>query len=213
MNHLLTKEDEVAIMESNDVLINAKGAEFYRDNNFESAVEYYRLGVAMGNTDSISNLGYCYLYGRSIPKDLSLAIAYFKIATELEHPEAAYKLGDIYGSDKWGVKDKEKSIYYYKLAVEFITGKDLDELESAEAYHQFIDFPSLCFALGRELREGGSLKTNVRLSLHFLQYALAGYREQTFNGFNMYYKAANEVEKLLRDPQYEGLNDEWFLLL
>ena len=69
----------------------------------------------MGDMNAVSNLGYCYLYGRDIEQNTSLAIAYFKTAAENGVIDAMYKLGDIYSSDKWNVKDVELSLYYYNM--------------------------------------------------------------------------------------------------
>ena len=117
-----TDFNAIDLLDSN--YINSKGAKRYIEEDFMTAVEYYRLAAAMGNPQAISNLGYCYLYGRDIEPNLSLAIAYFKIAARHELVDAAYKLGDIYGSDKWGVKDKEMSNYYYRMAISFIIDEE-----------------------------------------------------------------------------------------
>lgn len=84
----------VSLEDSN--YINGKGAKLYCGGRYKSAVEYYRLAAAMGNVQATANLGYCYLYGRDIEPNLSLAIAYFKIASVNDNIDAAYKLGDIY---------------------------------------------------------------------------------------------------------------------
>lgn len=76
----LTKADFIAIENGDGVYLNGKGANFYRQEKYEEAIEYYRLAAAMGNVDSISNLGYCYMYARSVPGNISLALAYFEAA-------------------------------------------------------------------------------------------------------------------------------------
>lgn len=98
----LTAADMAAISKGDSDYINGKGAKHYSDEEYKLAVEYYHIGASMGNVDSISNLGYCYLYGRDIEQNISLAMAYFKVAADRKSADAAYKLGDIYGSDKWG---------------------------------------------------------------------------------------------------------------
>ena len=77
----LSDADFVAIRgKDSDFLLN-KGADKYGDD-YEESIEYYRLSAAMGNPQAISNLGYCYLYGRSIEPNVSLALAYFTIAAD-----------------------------------------------------------------------------------------------------------------------------------
>ena len=120
--NFLTKTDNNAVLLGDSNYINNKGANFYRPDTYMEAVGYYRLAAAMGNVNSISNLGYCYLYGRGIEANLSLALAYFIVAANKGDVDAAYKLGDVYGSDKWGIKDQEMSIYYYRMAASFSVG-------------------------------------------------------------------------------------------
>ena len=103
----LTKADLNAITLDDSNYINNKGANFYNNGQYDKAVEYYRIAAAMGNINAIANLGYCYLYGRSINVNVSEAIAFFTIASSKGDIDAAYKLGDIYSKDKWGVMDKE----------------------------------------------------------------------------------------------------------
>ena len=203
----LTKADELAIERKDDTYINAKGANLYRDQSYAQAVEYYHLGAAMGNSDSISNLGYCYLYGRDIPQNTALAVAYFKIACEKKNPDAAYKLGDIYSKDKWGLEDKELSLYYYSLAVEYIIGPCWQTRDSLYYNDELQNFPSLCFALARELGNEGNMFNSTPLSYQFLLYAKLGYENELANGFGMYEKAYDNVLDLMENPQYDEVRD------
>ena len=205
--NLLTKTDELAIERNDDSYINAKGANLYGEQSYSQAVEYYHLGAAMGNSDSISNLGYCYLYGRDIPQNTALAVAYFKIACEKKNPDAAYKLGDIYSKDKWGLEDKELSLYYYSLAVEYITGSEWQTRDSLYYNDELQNFPSLCFALARELGNDGNMFNNTPLSYQFLLYAKIGYEQELANGFGMYEKAYDNVIELMADQQYDEFRD------
>ena len=116
----LTATDRTAVDRGDSNYINNKGAALYREGTYAQAVEYYRLAAAMGNIHAVSNLGYCYLYGRDTEPDTQLAIAYFKTAAAGGDVDAAYKLGDIYSRDKWGLKDPEMSVYYYRMAASFI---------------------------------------------------------------------------------------------
>lgn len=76
----LSSADYAAIMNKDDGYINQKGAQFYTMCNYADAVQYYHIAAAMGNCDAISNLGYCYLYGRDMEQNTSLALAYFRMA-------------------------------------------------------------------------------------------------------------------------------------
>jgi len=201
----LTATDFGAIDLLDSNYLNSKGAKQYIAEDFSVAVEYYRLAAAMGNVQAISNLGYCYLYGRSIDANLSLAIAYFKIAARQESVDAAYKLGDIYGSDKWGVKDTERSIYYYRMAISFILCEEWENSKIITWNQELERYPSLCYAMGRELSLGGAMNTDLDSAYQFLRKAEAGYKRELMNGNTMYEKAYSGVLTLIKDPQFDEI--------
>ena len=204
----LTATDMIAIRDGANGYLTNKGATLYKEDTFSESVEYYRLAAAMGETHSISNLGYCYLYGRSIEPNTSLAIAYFTIAANQKDVDAAYKLGDIYGSDKWGVKDKELSIYYYSLAAELIIGNDWLRGENIIYQTQLQDFPSLAYAIARETFPGGSMSTNLKTSYQFLKHAEKGYEMALADGDTFYKDVYEGVKKMLKNEEYNIIREE-----
>lgn len=207
--NLLTNADNIAVDLNDSNYINNKGVKLYKPDSYAESVEYYRLAAVMGSTHSISNLGYCYLYGRGIEPDLSLAIAYFKVAAKYQDVNAAYKLGDIYGSDKWGVKDKELAIYYYRMAASFIIDDEWEN-ENAIAYNtELQDYPSLCFALGRELSIDGDMYTSLDTAYQFLKHAEIGYEYELMNGNTMYQKSYEGVKKLLNSNQFDRIKEKY----
>ncbi len=118
----LSLADLLAIQRGDCDFINEKGVKYYEAKDYKNAVEYYRLAAAMGSVDAISNLGYCYMYSRSIEKNMSLAMGYFKTAAQKGSIDAMYKLGNIYENGATGVeKDQEAAIYYYTLAIRTIS--------------------------------------------------------------------------------------------
>ena len=205
----LTETDNNAILLSDSNYINNKGANLYRPDTYKEAVEYYRLAAAMGNVHSISNLGYCYLYGRSIEANLSLALAYFRVAANKGDIDAAYKLGDIYGSDKWGVKDKEMSVYYYRLAASFVIGTEWENGYIVAYSSELKKYPSLCYALGRELSLGGDMYTDIQRAYQFLKHAEKGYKIELANGNDMYESSYQGVVKLIADSQFDDIREQY----
>lgn len=201
----LTATDYQAIELHDSNYINNKGAKQYAGENYADSVEYYRLAAAMGNAHAISNLGYCYLYGRDIEPNLSLAIAYFKIAAAREDVDAAYKLGDIYGSRKWGILDKEMSVYYFRMAASFVIDEEWENSRIISWTEELTKYPSLCYAMGRELSAGGAMNTDLDSAYQFLLKAKAGYRAELMNGNTMYEKSYDGVLRLLADSQFDEI--------
>ena len=202
----LTAADMNAVALKDANYINNKGAKLYQPENYDRAVEYYRLAAAMGDVHAVSNLGYCYLYGRSIEQNTSLAIAYFRIASMRGDVDAAYKLGDIYGRDTWVDKDAELSVYYYRMAATYVLGEDAD-FENVLWCRALQEYPSLCYAFGRELSPGGMLFTNLSAAYQFLMHAKLGYEKLLANGETWYRESYEGVLALLADPRFGGVRD------
>lgn len=72
------------------------GAEAYQRRDYETAIKFYRKSADAGNVVALSNLGYCYYYGRSIPVDKVKAKECWEKAAILGDIAAVYKLGDMY---------------------------------------------------------------------------------------------------------------------
>ena len=204
----LTPTDMAAIKEGVMGYLTNKGASLYNENTYYKSVEYYRLAAAMGEIHSISNLGYCYLYGRDIEANTSLAIAYFTIAAQKGDIDANYKLGDIYGSDKWGVKDKEMSNYYYNLAADLIIDSDWRRGGSVVWEESLQEYPSLCYAIARETFVNGTMPTDLKISYQFLKHAQIGYKSAIQNGFTMYKEPYNGVLELLKNKKYDSVRNK-----
>ena len=188
----LSDADFVAIRgKDSDFLLN-KGADKYGDD-YEESIEYYRLSAAMGNPQAISNLGYCYLYGRSIEPNVSLALAYFTIAGDLGVIDALYKLGNIYSSDEFVDKDEELEKYYYEKAVDALL----------DSYADYEDFPSLSLAVGKETMEDGLFDTDLDRAYFLLKCAEKGFKKYIDNGDDFYEDHYAETLDLLEDKQFD----------
>ncbi len=201
----LTNADINAINTNDKDYINNKGAKFYNEGKYEEAVEYYRLASAMDDTHATSNLGYCYLYGRSIPVNVDFAIQYFKLAANKGDLDAIYKLGDIYSRDKWGKKDPELAIYYYL--------KGLQEFQDDWGDVYYNDrtrlYPSLFFAIGRETMPEGLLNTDIYFAYTCLNIAKEGYEESLANGEEMYRESYTNVLNLLQDSVFDNVRERF----
>jgi len=205
----LTSTDLNAITLNDSNYINNKGAKLYTPESYSQSVEYYRLAAAMGNVQAISNLGYCYLYGRGIESSTSLAIGYFRAAALRGNVDAAYKLGDIYSRDKWGCRDTEAALYYYNMAASFISDTDWNVPFAILNNSEYSRYPSLCYALGREMGPGGSMNTNLDISCQFLLQARTGYARELENGAEFYRGSFCGVLNLLDNDAYNAVRAKY----
>ncbi len=188
----LSDADFVAIRGKDSNFLLSKGADKYGDD-YEESIEYYRLSAAMGNPQAISNLGYCYLYGRSIEPNVSLALAYFTIAADLGVIDALYKLGNIYSSDEFVDKDEELEKYYYEKAIDALL----------DSYSDYEDYPSLSLAVAKETMEDGLFDTDLDRAYFLLKCAENGFKKYIDNGDDFYEEHYAETLDLLEDKQFD----------
>ena len=194
----LNQTDLTALAQNDHAYLNQKGADFYTREQYDLAVEYYRLAAAMGNIDSLSNLGYCYLYGRSIPKNTSLALAYFDLAARRDCIDALYKLGSIHETG-WDdlPADAELALYYYHKALDAVAAQQQDPTL----------YPSLFFAMGKGYMPGGLCPTDLARALAYLHLAQQGFQEEIESGITYHENALARLEALLDSPCFIGVSD------
>ena len=196
---ILTDADVLAIQRGDDYFLNNKGAKYYVEGNYERAIEYYRLAAAMGNVQSISNLGYCYMYARSIEKNMSLAMAYFIIAAEKNNVDAQYKLGNIYETGADGVeKDEELAIYYYTSAIRTIN----------ESYEEPERYPSLYLRVAQAHMPGGMMICDLKAAYQFLQIARRGFEIEKTEGIKYHTDALKATLRLLEESCFDNFREE-----
>lgn len=199
MSVTLTQADHLALRRGDADFLNNKGVKYYTEGDYAHAIEYYRLAAAMGNVHSIANLGYCYMYGRSIEPNQSLALAYFEYAAQKGDVDALYKLGNIYEKGANGVApDPETAVYYYQQAIRQIISHDYEE-ES---------FPSLYLSVARAHMPGGLLNTDLKNAYRFLRIARDGYEAEIANGAHIYDGAYAETKRLLDDACFDSIREE-----
>ena len=115
------------------------GLLFFRNNDYESAVEWYRSGAELGDDESMVNFGFCYAEGVGVEENLSKAKIWFKNAYGIRGEwagQAAGRLGNL--CDNEG--DKESATEWYRrgaelgderamfnLGVCYATGKGVEE--------------------------------------------------------------------------------------
>ena len=200
----LTQTDKQALYNDDAEYFTDKGARAYSREEYQEAVEYYRIAATLGETQAIANLGYCYLYGRAIERNIDLAIAYFEIAASMGNIDALYKLGSIFQSDKLGYKDDERAIFYFKNAVFELIGSKEYDVDDIKNHEFLLHYPSLCLTLGHAHMKDSILQTNLKIAYAFLEIAKEGYEEALANHMQMYEKAYHRTLELLNDPDFLG---------
>lgn len=186
---------EKAIDMKDDIELLNLGAHCYREGNYKAAVELYRLSAAMGNEQAMSNLGYCYQYGRSIEKNEELAYYYFKMSTGVI--DSVYNLGKFYEMGIYVEKSSEKADYYYELALKKVQEEEEDDL----------DYPSVFYANARRLiYKDHEDKAKI---FEYLIIAKNGFEYCIDNGESYYEKSLEKVLELLNREEFKELYDNY----
>ncbi len=197
---LLTEEDFEAIKNKNHEYLNSVGADYYGQGEYEKARIYYELASTLGDTNSPTNLGYIYMYGRDVPIDYSVAIAFYQIGAEQGNIDAFYKLGNIYQSGKGVKKDPVLALQYYDEALNRLKKEDPQDPE---------DYPSLFFTLAREMMPGGLKEKNLGRAYDYLLIAKEGYERQINHFGAGYYKdILEETNKTLNNPVFDNIRKQ-----
>lgn len=174
-----------------------KGANLYNEGKYNEAMEYYEIAAAMNNSHAISNLGYCYLYGRGIPKDEKKALLYFNIAARKNDIDALYKLGTLYLSGTIVEKDNDLALYYLEKA----------KYNAIKEYGDLVNYPSLCYTLAREYMKNIE-KYRYEEIYELLEDARYGFEYEIEERGATYYKNNYmEVLKMLKNPMFDEFRD------
>ena len=183
--------------EDQDDVFLGVGADFYVKGNYEKAYPYYLVSSLMGNAQAISNLGYCFMYGRSVPVNKDLAIACFTLASEKNITEASYKLGTIYKYD-----DKYKNM---DLAKEYY----IKAFNSLRDYYDYVDYPSLCLEVARDKLYNSLYEKDIYGAYLLLKIAEDGYSNDLKRGFTPHEKQYNATLELLNNNIFNECK-EWY---
>jgi TPR repeat protein len=77
-----------------------------------------RESAESGYVDAQYELGVCYVVGKGVPKDLSLAVRWLEKAAKADHAKAQYELARCYSNSKYVHKDAVKAWIWFRSSLE-----------------------------------------------------------------------------------------------
>lgn len=107
------------------------GVDAYRHGDYATAYHHYQQAADAGNVPAMSNLGYCYYYGRGVHKNKSKAKECWTRAAILGDACAIYKLGDMYRNGDCPEDILFSNSLYIKAFMEASRDKDLYQYPDA----------------------------------------------------------------------------------
>ena len=195
----LTKTDKAAIQNGDSNYLCNKGIRYYYDQDYEVALEYYRLAASMGNAKAMGNIGVCYMHGQGVPTEVELALSYFRIAIDNRDIDAFYHLGKIYCDGDGVEQDHELGVYYYENGL-------AELIENYTLQDQFM-YPALFYSLALEKLPGGGMSTNLSTSYKYLLIANMGYTLAIENGAFYFEDALEEVKNQMNHTFYDDVRN------
>ena len=147
-----------------------EGERLHSDENFESAIYWFKKAADMGLSSSQRRLGLCYYYGDGIEKDFSKAVYWWQKAAEAGNSNAQNSLAVCYYNGHGVEKDFSKAVYWYQKAA-----------EAGDSKAQF----NLAFCYD----EGYGVEKDFSKAVYWYQKAAeAGDSDAQYNLANCYYK-------------------------
>ena len=159
-----------------------KGAEAYRQGDYSTAVRYYKRAAARGDSVALSNLGYCYYYGRSVAQDKEKARQCWEQAAAYGDVAAIYKLGDMHQNGDIE-RNPDAAWTFYRAAYRLS-----NSAKDSETY------PDVCL---RYLRYGEGRLSRRELA-HLAGEAVAGFQKRLEEGDPFAEKALEEAKEYCR---------------
>lgn len=96
------------------------GMQYYNgirtDQNFTSAVNYFKLSAEKGNTDAQYMLGVCYKNGKGIKKNKKAAKHWFEESAKGDNTRGIFELANCYYNGTGTKRDYKKAAGYYLTA-------------------------------------------------------------------------------------------------
>lgn len=160
--------------------------------DYERAFELYTAGASLGNMQALVNLGYCYQYGRWVPRSPKDAFECFqRAAFTTDMPEAIYKLGDMYARGCYVERDAELAFGLYRKAFLLIQDNPDEAPEiKASVYHRVADHVA---ADDKEDDSAAERKERLLTALELYQRAERDYYRAIEAGAYYYDRHLDEV--------------------
>jgi TPR repeat protein len=88
-----------------------KGIEYFQNEDYQSALEYFGQAAAANNADAMFSLGWIYQFGKGVEQDYLEAVRWYQKGAEAGSVIAMESLGGMYEHGYGVAKDLEKAIY------------------------------------------------------------------------------------------------------
>ena len=153
-------------------------------------MHWYRKAEEAGEIIAMTNLGYCYYYGRDTAVDMKKAYQYFTKAAMFGERGALYKVGDMYLNGYFVRKDEPAAFHLYLKCYQ-----SFDEIEDTNDEDVY---SGVCLRLARCLYEGIGAMKNLDAASDFANKAVHFFRVR-YRRYDTFCEEGFRQAKELRD--------------
>lgn len=169
-----------------------EGANAYLRGDYATAVACYQKAAFAGNVTALSNLGYCYYYGRAMAVDKERAYQCWSKAAVFGDIPATYKMADMMINGDLSPDPVFARALYHKAYM------DAREIMDPDYY------PDICLRILKYCRADIDEESILLIA----QDAVDGFRQKVDAGETFHMKSLKEAEYILQELQliYEDLH-------
>ena len=95
-----------------------KGVELYKNENYSSAITYFKQAAEQGHAEAQNHLGVCYANGRGVAQDYYEAVKWYRKAAEQGDAKAQNNLGYNYANGRGVAQDYYEAVKWFRKAAE-----------------------------------------------------------------------------------------------
>ena len=213
---LQEKQNKQEVEKEQADTIYQKAKKYADDELFEKAVELYQKAADMGSIDAMGSLGWCYLTGNGVDKDVKKALEYSFEAAEQGNSIGQNCLGLMYEHGEGVKKNVVKAAELFRLAAEQGhrvaqyhlgrmyedgTGVAQDLAQAVKWYLQSAEqgLSMAQSALGYMYDEGRGIGRDYKQALNWYRKAAAQEDPRGQNNLGVLYERGNGVSQDIRE--------------
>lgn len=125
------------IMENDANALCGRGLQAYMEQDYQTAIPYYKASVRLGSSAAMCNLGYCYYYGRGVRRSKEKARYYWETSAVMGEAASTYKLGDMHRN---GDIEKNENVAWQLYCRAWQLGKNEKDI---------LNYPNICLRLAQ----------------------------------------------------------------
>lgn len=194
----LKAEEVITLVEESSVLSGEeayeKGEEYFRQENYDKAFEWYMKSAEKGYVSAIHDVGYMYAEGKGVAQDYSKAMEWYRKAADQGNALAQSNIALLYKNGSGVTMNYAKALKWFQMAAK---QDDLTALRNLGYMYEHGEGVATNYMKAIEWYEkGASLGDAIsQYNLGVMYYNGMGVKTDYIKAFEWYLKAANNGDE------------------